>query len=78
MSEEIKFETLNIKLPEVVKKYTIEKQQEIFNYLSEMDEFQQVAYNIALNHLGSSFDIYRSNGFKEWKKSKISKYLPGF
>ena len=73
MSEEIKFETLNIKLPEVVKKYTIEKQQEIFNYLSEMDEFQQVAYNIALNHLGSSFDIYRSNGFKEWKNSKISK-----
>ena len=73
MSEEIKFELLNIKLPEVVKKYTIEKQQEIFNYLSEMDEFQQVAYNIALNHLGSSFDIYRSNGFKEWKKSKISK-----
>jgi hypothetical protein len=73
MSEEIKFETLNIKLPEVVKKYTIEKQQEIFNYLSEMDEFQQVAYNIALNHLDSSFDIYRSNGFKEWKKSKITK-----
>lgn len=73
MSEEIKFETLNIKLPEVVKKYTIEKQQEIFNYLSQLDEFQQIGYNIALNHLGSSFDIYRSNGFKEWKKSKISK-----
>jgi hypothetical protein len=73
MSEEIKFETLNIKVPEVVKKYAIEKQQEIFNYLNEMDEFQQVAYNIALNHLSSSFDIYRSNGFKEWKKSKISK-----
>ena len=73
MSEEIKFETLNIKLPEVVKKYNIEKQQEIFNYLSEMDELQQVAYNIALSHLGSSFDIYRSNGFKEWKHSKNPK-----
>ena len=28
------------------------------------------AYLIAYNHLGSSFNIYKSNGFKEWKGKK--------
>jgi hypothetical protein len=70
MTEEIKFDTLNIKLPEIVKSYSLEKQREIFEYLSTMDEHHKKAYEIAENHLGTSFNIYRSNGFKEWKKSK--------
>jgi hypothetical protein len=72
MSDEINFKLLNIEIPETIKKYPLEKQREIFNYLSEMDEHDKKAYSIAFNHLGSSFDIYRSNGFKEWK-SKNSK-----
>jgi len=67
MSEEINFETLKIKVPMLVKTYPIEKQREIFNYLSEMDELNKKAYEIAFDHLGSSFNIFRSNGFKEWK-----------
>jgi len=70
MAEEIRFESLNIKLPELVKTQTPEEQREIFDYLSSMDDHHKKAYEIALNHLGSSFNIYRSNGFKEWKKSK--------
>jgi protein-tyrosine-phosphatase len=70
MAEKIAFETLNIKLPELVKTQTIEEQIEIFDYLSSMDDHHKKAYEIALNHLGSSFNIYRSNGFKEWKQSK--------
>ncbi len=70
MTEKIAFETLNIKLPELVKIHTIEEQREIFDYLSSMDDHHKKAYEIALNHLGSSFNIYRSNGFKEWKQSK--------
>jgi hypothetical protein len=68
MSDEINFKLLNIEIPETIKKYPLEKQREIFNYLSEMDEHDKKAYEIALNHLGSSFNIYRSNGFKEWKQ----------
>jgi len=68
MTEEINFELLNIKVPDLVKNYSIEKQREIFNYLSEMDEHNKKAYEIALDHLGTSFNIYRSNGFKEWKQ----------
>jgi hypothetical protein len=64
------FTSLNVKISDNVKAYSHEKQQEIFQYLSEMDEIHKKAYNIAFDHLGSSFDIYRSNGYKEWKKSK--------
>ena len=73
MSEEVNFESLNIPIPEAVKKYSLEKKREIFEYLSEMDELNKVGYKIAFNHLESSFDICRSNGFKEWQHSKTSK-----
>lgn len=64
----IDFQILNIPIPESIKQYPIEKQEEIFNYLNELDEYEKKAYEIAYNHLGSSFNIYRSNGFKEWIK----------
>jgi len=73
MEKEINFDKLSIKLPEIVKKYSLEKQEEIFNYLSELDEHHKKAYEIAFNHLESSFNIYMSNGFKEWKQLKKSK-----
>jgi hypothetical protein len=66
----LNFQILNIPIPETIKQYPIEKQEEIFNYLNELDEYEKKAYEIAYNHLGSSFDIYRSNGFKEWKQNK--------
>ena len=71
MSEEINFELLKIKVPEVVKNYSLDMKREIFQYLSEMDEDNKKAYKIAFDHLGSSFNIYRSNGFKEWKQKTI-------
>lgn len=67
MSQEVNFDSLNLPIPELVKSYSIEKQREVFEYLSEMDELNKIAYKIAFNHLQSSFDICRSNGFKEWK-----------
>jgi hypothetical protein len=70
MTEKIDFTVLNIEVPNAVKSYPIEKQKDIFDYLQNMDEHNKKAYLIALHHLGSSFDIYRSNGFKEWKQAK--------
>jgi hypothetical protein len=64
------FSVLKIKVPENVKNYSAEKQREIYDYLSKLDEHHIIAYNIAFDHLGTSFDILRSNGFKEWIKSK--------
>jgi len=71
MSEEkINFESLNMKISYLFKNYSIEKQREIFEYLSEMDEHHRRAYDIAYDHLGTSFNIARSNGFKEWLSKK--------
>jgi hypothetical protein len=68
--EAMDFSLLKITVPENVKNYSVEKQREIYDYLSKLDEHHIKAYNIAFDHLGSSFDILRSNGFKEWLKSK--------
>lgn len=70
MTESIDFSLLKIPVPEIIKEYTLEKQQEIYEYLNKMDEHHKQAYLIAYNHLGSSFNIYKSNGFKEWKSTK--------
>jgi len=71
MTEEtVDFKSLDISIPEVVASYSLEKQKEIFGYLSEMTDIERKGYEIALDHLGSSFDIYRSNGFIDWKKAK--------
>lgn len=74
MSEEdFNFETLHVKIPPLVHSYPLEKKREIFNYLSELDDHHKKAYEIAIDHLGSSFNIYRSTGFISWKKSKQTK-----
>jgi len=39
-------------------------------YIKQLSDHEKKAYEIAMNHLGTSFNIYRSNGFIEWKKTK--------
>jgi hypothetical protein len=72
LDQEINFEILNLPIPSVVKTYSKEKQHDIFNYLQEMDEHNRKGYIIAQNHLGTSFNIYKSNGFKEWLHRKTN------
>lgn len=71
MSEEVNFDSLNMKISSLLKTYPLEKQKQLFEYLSEMDEHNRKAYDIAYNHLGTSFNIARSNGFKEWLAEKF-------
>ena len=66
MAEEVNLDSLNMKISELTKTYPIEQQKNIFEYLSGMDEQHRKAYDIAYCHLGTSFNIARSNGFKEW------------
>lgn len=70
VKEAMDFSVLKMPIPQNVKNYSVEKQREIFDYLNKLDEHHIIAYNIAFDHLGSSFDILRSNGFKEWLKAK--------
>ncbi len=68
------FKELNntIPIPSIVHSYDDNKQKEIYEYLMHLmsNEQQKKAYVIAFEHLGSSFNIYKSNGFKEWKASQ--------
>lgn len=64
----IDFTTLKMPIPQTVFSLTIDKQEEIYNYLSQMNDIQKRAYTIANEHLGTSFSIYKSNGYKDWKK----------
>jgi len=72
MSEKIDFSSLNMKIPEYIQQtYSPDKQKEIYKYLLTLDDHQKKAYEIAFDHLGTSFSIYRSNGFKEWKQKSL-------
>jgi len=57
-------------LPENFYILPMELQEEIIQYLDTMDNRQFKAYLIAKDHLGSSFNIFKSNGYKEWKNKK--------
>ena len=44
--------------------------EDIQKYLSELSDLHKDAVKIAEDHLGSSFDIIKSNGFKTWLARK--------
>jgi hypothetical protein len=39
-------------------------------YLASLNDRELQAYHIAVNHLGMSFTMERSNGFRQWKKER--------
>lgn len=45
-------------------------QDKIEEYLSSLNEQERIVYDIAKEHLGSSFDIEKSIGFLEWLESQ--------
>jgi hypothetical protein len=55
-------------LPIQFNNYDEETQQKIICYLSQLTDIQKKAYIIAMHHLGSSFNILKSNGYVIWSK----------
>jgi competence protein ComGC len=64
------FSELKLPIPENVYKKSPEVQKNIYEYLDAMNDLQKTAYLIAYDHLGSSFNVLRSNGYIEWTQSK--------
>lgn len=54
--------------PEYSSFNNIEKQQ-VTQYLLQLNETEVKAYLIAIDHLKTSFNILKSNGYLNWKKS---------
>jgi hypothetical protein len=70
MTEHVDFKPIGLPIPEIVHLQPYEEQKEIYEYLKQLDQMHIKSYLIAKNHLGTSFNIFKSNGFKEWKKTK--------
>jgi hypothetical protein len=64
------FEELDLPISQIILSLPEEYQKEIYNYLCQLDEHNKQAYLIAYNHLGTSFNILKSNGYKEWINKK--------
>ena len=62
---------LGLELPDKFELYDITTQQTIIQYLKQLDTIEKKAYIIGKEHLGSSFNIIKSNGYNTWKKKFI-------
>ncbi len=60
---------IGIELPSNFEKYDEHTQQLIVDYLKQLDKIEMKAYSIGKIHLGSSFNVVKSNGFIDWKKN---------
>ena len=57
-------------LPNNFEKYDIDTQSSIIEYITHLSDLEKKAYKIAHNHLGSSFNVFKSNGYNDWLKTK--------
>lgn len=66
----INFESLNLPVSPKIAMLSEEDQELVFNYLKNLTDTEKICYKIAYQHLGSSFDILRSNGYSDWLKKR--------
>ena len=60
---------IGLELPSSFEKYDLKVQESVVKYLNHLDKIERQAYTIGKSHLGSSFNIIKSNGFIDWKKN---------
>ena len=58
----------DLKLPDNFESYDTKLQSNIIEYLAQLNSIEKKAYKIAKEHLGSSFNVVKSNGFCDWLK----------
>ena len=52
---------------------TPETNLSIQQYLAQLDDIQKKAHDIAKQHLGTSYNIAKSNGYMDWLKQQNQK-----
>lgn len=60
---------LGLDLPDVFENYDPAIQELVVKYLKKLNTIERQAYSIGKSHLGSSFNIIKSNGFYDWNKN---------
>ena len=61
---------LDVELPDDFETYPNETKELVIAYLTQLNNIEKKAYTIGKSHLGTSFNLLRSNGFNDWKKKK--------
>ena len=61
---------LDMQLPIQFDSYDLVTQEKMINYLRQLDSIDKKAHKIGMVHLGSSYDILRSNGYIRWLQDK--------
>ena len=61
---------LGVELPTQFEHYDILTQKSIINYIKQLNSIEIQAYKIGKQHLGSSFNVLKSNGYNNWKKQQ--------
>jgi hypothetical protein len=56
-------------IPKNFDTYDLETQQNIIAYIKQLTPIERKAYIIAVEHLGSSFHLLKSNGYNDWLKN---------
>ena len=67
---------IGLKLPSLFELYDIKVQETIVKYLKHMNAIERHAYTIGMSHLGSSFNILKSNGYNDWAATTKSSEVP--
>jgi hypothetical protein len=65
--EDIEFE-IGLELPTNFENYDQTTKVQIIKYLKHLDTIERKAYTIGKTHLGSSFNVIKSNGFCKFIK----------
>ena len=50
-----------------------ETKQLVAEYMNQLSKIEKKACAIAKDHLGSSFNIVKSNGYNDWLKERLVK-----
>lgn len=67
---EYNFEEIGIPEPPLFDNYDEETKTNIYEYLSKLDEHNKNIYKIAHQHLETSFNVVKSNGYLKWLQKK--------
>lgn len=65
-------EEIGLELPNNFETYDELTKTSVIKYLKHLDPIEKKAYIIGKEHLGSSFNILKSNGYIDWKKSNAN------
>lgn len=61
---------MDIDLPNNFANLSDKNKELVTKYLNQLDPIEKKAYLIAKDHLGSSFNIIKSNGYNDWLKNR--------